>query len=67
MPGKSRLIILDTNIWISFLISKTFQGLDQKIKNKSVRLAFSVELFDEFLSVVGRPKFKKYFAREDIY
>ncbi len=54
------------NLWISFLIAKDFKKLDKKIKAKSVRIVFSLELFEEFLTVLNRPKFKKYFEKPDI-
>lgn len=62
---KSR-IILDTNLWISFLISKDFSKLDEIIFSKKSILIFSQELLEEFLEVVKRPKFRRYFAQTDI-
>jgi len=59
-------IILDTNIWISFLITKDFKKLDIRIKKGNIRLLFSQELMEEFLLVVQRRKFKKYFSKHDI-
>lgn len=41
-------IILDTNLWISFLISKDFSKLDELLFTKSCTLVFSQELIDEF-------------------
>ena len=59
-------IILDTNIWISFLITKDFKKLDLLIKRGKIQLLFSNELLEEFISVAQRPKFKKYFTKDDI-
>jgi putative PIN family toxin of toxin-antitoxin system len=59
-------VILDTNLWISFLISKDFSFLDKFIENGRIKLIFSEELFSEFISVSERPKFQKYFSRSDI-
>lgn len=58
--------ILDTNLWISFLISKDFSFLDTFIDKGRIKLIFSEELFSEFISVSERPKFQKYFSRKDI-
>ena len=66
MAKKIDRIIIDTNLWISFLITKDFRKLDAKIKAKSIRVVFSLELIEEFLAVVNRPKFKKYFDKSDI-
>lgn len=63
---KNRKIILDTNLWISFLISKKFSEIDNLIENKKLILIFSNELLEEFIDVVNRPKFKKYFSKKDV-
>jgi putative PIN family toxin of toxin-antitoxin system len=36
------------------------------IENKKIVLVFSEELIEEFIDVVTRPKFKKYFSKKDI-
>ena len=63
---RNKKIILDTNLWISFLISKKFSQIDKLIENKKIILIFSNELLEEFIDVVSRPKFKKYFSKKDI-
>ena len=62
----NKKIILDTNLWISFLISKKFNQIDKLIENKEITIIFSDELIEEFIDVVSRPKFKKYFSKKDI-
>jgi hypothetical protein len=64
MPGSHRIII-DTNLWIHFLLSKQFAFLD-KLLVKKVKLIFSEELLFEFLEVVNRPKLKKYFRYNEL-
>tara|TARA_R110000868_G_scaffold259432_1_gene517660 strand:+ start:256 stop:528 length:273 start_codon:yes stop_codon:yes gene_type:complete len=63
---KIKKIILDTNLWISFLISKKFNQIDKLIEDKRIILIFSDELLEEFIDVVSRPKLKKYFSKKDI-
>lgn len=63
---KSKRIILDTNLWISFLISKNYAVLDNLIKTNKVVLIFSNELLEEFIEVVKRPKIKKFFGKKDV-
>ena len=63
---KSKKVFLDTNLWISFLISRDFSFLDNFIETGKMKLIFSEELFSEFISVTERPKFKKYFAESDV-
>ena len=61
MPKKHRVII-DTNLWVSFLLSKDFAKLDHFFATEKLTLLFSHELLNEFVAVAQRPKFKKYFA-----
>jgi uncharacterized protein len=66
MPNKVTRIILDTNLWISFLISKDLSKLDELIFKKKALLVFSKELLDEFLEVTKRPKFRRFFSKTDV-
>jgi putative PIN family toxin of toxin-antitoxin system len=59
-------IILDTNLWISYLISKRLSQIDQLILDDRLTLLFSEELLEEFIEVANRPKFEKYFSNEDV-
>jgi putative PIN family toxin of toxin-antitoxin system len=63
---KRNKIIIDTNLWISFLISKNYVFIDKLIQKKQVKLVFCNELLAEFLQVVKRPKLEKYFQNEDV-
>ncbi len=63
---KNRRVILDTNLWISFLISKRQKELDILLESGAVTLIFSQELLEEFLEVSERPKFKRFFKKSDI-
>src|SRR5690554_6355308 len=63
---KNEKIIFDTNLWISFLITKDYNFLDEYVENRKVKLVFSEESIQEFIEVVGRAKFKKYFTDKDI-
>lgn len=63
---KSKKVILDTNLWISFLISKNYSFLDNYVENGKVKLIFSKELFTEFITVAERPKFTRFFSPKDL-
>lgn len=63
---ESKRIILDTNLWISFLITKNYTEIDDLIKTNKVVLIFSTELIEEFIEVVTRPKFRKFFSKKDV-
>lgn len=66
MQNKVSRIIIDTNLWISFLITKDFTKLDEIIFSRHGILVFSQELLDEFLEVARRPKFRRFFSASDI-
>jgi len=66
MASRPERIVVDTNIFISFLISDTFSKLDKHLQSNKLRLIFSEELLNEFLGVVSRPKIKKYFSDKDL-
>ena len=63
---KNNKVILDTNLWISFLISKRLGQIDKLIKERKVTLIFSTESIEEFIEVANRAKFRKYFSKNDI-
>lgn len=63
---KDKRIILDTNLWISFLISKKLVAFDALVKQQKVKLIFSAERLKEFTDVANRPKFKRFFSKADI-
>ena len=65
MQKKVRIII-DTNLWISFLITKDFAKLDEILISQKGILIFSKELLDEFIEVARRPKFRRFFSSSDI-
>lgn len=67
MPEKNRIkIIIDTNIFISFLIGKRLSGLKQSLVNSIIQLIFSEQNIEELMVVTGRPKFKKYFNEKEV-
>ena len=59
-------LILDTNLWISFLISSKFEKLDELLFNQKSKLLFSQELLEEFVTVAKRPKLRKYISRDEL-
>jgi len=66
MAKKKDRIIIDTNLLISFLLTKNLSGMDQLFSSNTVTLVFSQQLLDEFIEVSTRPKFKKYFSFTDL-
>jgi uncharacterized protein len=66
MPKRKHRVVIDTNLWVSFLLSKAIIKLDSIINHENVNLLFSDELLEEVLEVIQRPKFKKYISGRDI-
>jgi putative PIN family toxin of toxin-antitoxin system len=67
MPANTKHgVIVDTNLWISFLLASDHSKLDSLIRNDALVLLFSQELIDEFIEVATRPKFRRYFSVTDL-
>ena len=60
--SKSYKIIVDTNIWISFLIGKNLKGLQEYIDSQTVLIVTCNEQIQELTDVFKKPKIKKYFT-----
>jgi len=62
MPKKQHLkVIIDTNLWISFLIGKELANLKQLIVNKTLQVVLCSQILEEINLVIQRPKLQKYF------
>ena len=62
MPkSKSLKLIIDTNLWVSFIISNKLNVLDPLLFAGNTRLLFSTELITEIQETITKPKLKKYF------
>jgi uncharacterized protein len=57
MQGNPLRLVIDTNIWISFLIGKSLTGVSEAIISDQVIVLFSDDLFGELIKVLKRPKF----------
>ena len=66
MARAKHRVVIDTNLWISFLLAKDFRKLDKLFADDRLVLLFSQELLDEFVEVARRPKFRKYFTLSDL-
>lgn len=67
MPGKRKIkVILDTNLFISFLIGKRLKSLKSSLVNSDVILIFAEQNIQELQIVARRDKFRRYFHEEDV-
>ena len=63
---KPSKVIIDTNLWISFLIGKELQNLKDIIVTEKIRLVMTDLLVNEIKFVTARPKLQKYFNPEKV-
>lgn len=66
MPEEKHRIVVDTNLWISFLLTRDLIKLDKLISSDQTILLISHELLEEIIEVAERPKFRKYFTLSDL-
>ena len=67
MPKRKKIrVILDTNLFISFLIGKRLKGLKDSLLNNNVTLILSKQNIHELQVVANRPKFRKYFPESSV-
>jgi len=59
-------VVIDTNIWISYLLGSLLQGMDEKILSKEIKVVVSEEMLKELSEVASRPKFKNIFTAKRI-
>ncbi len=63
MPKNKPLrLVIDTNLWISFLISDRQRKLDSLLYLDKIKILFSKELLDELDQTIIKPKLQKYFS-----
>ena len=66
MPKLKDRVIIDTNLWISFLLTKDLSKFDSIIADNEITLVFSQELVDEIVEVTQRINFRRYFKLDDV-
>lgn len=67
MPRSKRIkVIIDTNLFISFLIGKQLQGLKDLLVEHKIELIFAEQNLQELRIVTQRPKFKNYFSVDNL-
>lgn len=60
--NKFLRLVVDTNLWISFLISNRLRKLDSLLLLEKLHFVFSKELLDEINSTITKPRLQKYFS-----
>ncbi|HNW30070.1 MAG TPA: putative toxin-antitoxin system toxin component, PIN family [Spirochaetota bacterium] len=60
-------IVVDTNLWISFLIGKRLSTLKDSILKGRVEVYLSDELYQEIIKVLEYPRIKKYITLNEFF
>jgi uncharacterized protein len=66
MTEKKVKVIIDTNVWISFLIGKRLSNIKQYIVDGRIQIITCEQLITEIRLVTRREKLKKHFQEEDV-
>jgi uncharacterized protein len=61
----NRRLIVDTNLWISYLIGGSISKLNLVFEHPDITVLFSQKLLEEIADVITRPKFLPLFAEGD--
>jgi uncharacterized protein len=59
-------VIIDTNLWISFLIGKQLVSLKPLLVEQTIQPILSEQLLQEIVLVTQRPKLEKYFPQSKV-
>lgn len=59
-------VIIDTNIWVSYLIGFQLGGLTELLSTRQIELVLTEQLLTEIKEVTARNKFRKYFREEQV-
>jgi putative PIN family toxin of toxin-antitoxin system len=59
-------IIIDTNLWISFLIGKRLSSLKSLLTKSGLIIFVCDELLKEISEISSKPKIRKYIGDEDV-
>ena len=67
MPDQKPIkVIIDTNLWISFLIGKQLKSLKSLLVEQTIQPILSEQLLQEIALVTQRPKLQKYFPQSKV-
>ena len=59
-------VIIDTNLWVSFVIGKKLSVMRTLFTNSGIKIHVCDELLDEITDVLSRFKIRKYITDDDV-
>ncbi|MBK8965284.1 MAG: putative toxin-antitoxin system toxin component, PIN family [Lewinellaceae bacterium] len=66
MKTSKSIVVIDSNIWLSFLIGKTISKLKERIAEGKIEIIITDLLIEEIKEVSPRKRFEKYFDDSDV-
>jgi len=59
-------IVIDANLWVSFIIGKRLSSLEELFLNENISIIASPKIHEEVMEASSREKVKKYAKQENI-
>ncbi|MEC4804319.1 MAG: putative toxin-antitoxin system toxin component, PIN family [Jaaginema sp. PMC 1079.18] len=59
-------VIIDTNLWIGFLIGQALADLKTLMVSETIQIVLCGQLEEEIRRVTQKPKLRKYFSPQDV-
>lgn len=66
MQKNKHRVIIDTNVFLTFLITRKASKLDDLLESQMLKFIYCEELLTELMAVINRPKLKPFFAEKDL-
>ena len=64
-PRKSHRLVVDTNVWVSYLLTRSFARLNTLLAQPQYLLLYSEAMINELMNVIERPRIRKQIALDD--
>lgn len=64
MENNPLRLVIDTNLWISFIVSNKLDRLENFLIDNKAKILLSEELINEIASTIAKPRLKKYFPED---
>lgn len=66
MARRKPRIVVDTNVWISFLFGGLLSELKESVIGGEFQILFSAELLEELIEVLKRARFRKLLSSKEL-
>ncbi|MBS1937073.1 MAG: putative toxin-antitoxin system toxin component, PIN family [Bacteroidetes bacterium] len=59
-------LVVDTNVWVSYLLTRSFARLNTLLSDQGVRVLYSEAMIEELMEVLERPRARRQIASADV-